>query len=380
MIKLQKPFTRNLFFLTFCTFLFFLTSCKEEKPKKQLNESIKRKDYTVEKNEVEVLILSKGSFNEELLSNGKLSAVQKSDLKFEVSGKLDKLFVKEGDLVSENTVLAVLDKYKYQEELLSAETTLKKALLELEDMLVNRGYDLKKKNEIPKQVYDMAGLRSGYTEALQKVKSAKYNANSTNLKAPFSGKTAAIKNKLHDQITVGSVFLTLIDDSYFDVVFPITESEINKIIKGDKITVFAMGVLKEYKGNIISINPLVEKNGTIQIKARVKNDGSLIDGMNVKVRIEKQIPNQFIIPKSAIVLRQNQEVLFKVKKGKAFWTYVKTINENKDYYSVVPNPDKNSATLKVGDTIITKGNLNLAHDSEVKINYQIKKISSGVKN
>ena len=380
MIKLQKVFSKNLFFMPFCVCVFFLVSCTEEKPKDQLNESIKRKNYTVEKNEVEILILSKGSFSEELLSNGKLVAVQKSDLKFEVSGKLDKLLVKEGEVVSENTVLAVLNKYKYQEELLSAETTLKKSLLELEDMLVNRGYDLNMKDEIPKQVYEMAGLRSGYTEALQKIKSAKYNVNSTNLIAPFSGKIATIKNNIHEQIITGGVFLTLIDDTYFDVVFPITESEINKIIKGDKITVFAMGVLKEYKGIIISINPLVEKNGTIQVKARVKNDGSLIDGMNVKVRIEKQIPNQFIIPKNAIVLRQDQEVLFKVKKGKAFWTYVETINENKDYYSVIPNPDKNSATLKVGDTIITKGNLNLAHDSEVKINYQIKKISSGIKN
>ncbi|WKD85241.1 Macrolide export protein MacA [Polaribacter huanghezhanensis] len=380
MIKLQNIFIRNTSILFVYGCLLLLISCTEGKPEKKIDESIDRKNYVVEKNEVEILILKKGIFNEELLSNGKLVAVQKNDLKFEVPGKLNMLFVKEGDAVKENTVLAILDKYKYKEELISAETTLKKALLELEDMLVNRGYDLKRKNEIPKQVYDMAGLRSGYTEALQKIKSSKYNVNSTSLTAPFSGKIAAIKNKLHDQITAGSIFLTLINDTYFDVIFPITESEINKVLKGNQISVFAMGVQKEYKGKVVSINPLVEKNGTIQIKARVKNDGNLIDGMNVKISMEKQIHNQFIIPKSAIVLRQDQEVLFKVKKGKAFWTYVKTVNENKDYYTVIPNPDKNSATLKVGDTIITKGNLNLAHDSEVKINYQIKKISSGIKN
>ena len=380
MTKPKNIFIRNVSALFFFGCTTFFLACTESKSKVKIDESVVKKTYAIDKNEVEVLVLKKGAFNEELLSNGKLEAVQKNDLKFEVSGKLDQLFVKEGDEITENRVLAILDKYKYQQELISAETTLKKALLELEDMLVNRGYDLKEKNKIPKQVYEMAGLRSGYTEALLKLKNAKYNANSTNLKAPFNGKIATIKNKLHEQITSGSVFLTLINDTYFDVVFPITESEINKAHKGDQISVSAMAVQKEYKGKIISINPLVEKNGTIQIKARVKNDGKLIDGMNVKIRMKKQIPNQFIIPKSAIVLRQDQEVLFKVVNGKAYWTYVQTTNENKDYYTVIPNPDKSSARLKVGDTIITKGNLNLAHDSEVEINYQIQKKSSRIKN
>jgi hypothetical protein len=124
---------------------------------------------------------------------------------------------------------------------------------------------------------------------------------------------------------------------------------------------------KEYTGKVVSINPIVEKNGTVLVKAKVKNDGKLMEGMNVKIKIEKSILNQFVIPKSAIVLRQDQEVLFKVINGKAYWTYVKVIKENKDYYSVIPNPDKSSAILKVGDTIITNGNLNLAHDSAVTI-------------
>ena len=99
--------------------------------------------------------------------------------------------------------------------------------------------------------------------------------------------------------------------------------------------------------------------------------------MNVNVHIQKEIPNQFVVPKEAVVLRQNQEVLFKVVNGKAYWTYVKTINENKIHYSVIPNPEKSSATLSIGDSIIIGGNLNLAHDSELEI---INKKTSGIKN
>jgi multidrug efflux pump subunit AcrA (membrane-fusion protein) len=118
---------------------------------------------------------------------------------------------------------------------------------------------------------------------------------------------------------------------------------------------------------VITINPQVEKDGTILIRAQVKNDGSLLEGINVKVFIKKDIPNQFVVPKSAVVLRDNQEVLFTVKNGKAYWTYILTTLENSSSYSVIPNPDKSSASLKPGDTIIVSNNLNLAHDSEISI-------------
>ena len=99
----------------------------------------------------------------------------------------------------------------------------------------------------------------------------------------------------------------------------------------------------------------------------MKNDGQLLEGMNVKVLIQKDVAKQFIVPKASVVLRQNQEVLFTVKSGKTYWTYVQITNENSRQYTVIPHPDKSSATLKQGDTIVVSGNLNLAHDSEVSI-------------
>ena len=89
--------------------------------------------------------------------------------------------------------------------------------------------------------------------------------------------------------------------------------------------------------------------------------------MNVKVYIQKEIPDQFVVPKTSVVLRQNQEVLFTVKSGKTYWTYVQTTNENSKQYTVIPHPDKSSAKLTPGDTIVVSGNLNLAHDTEVVV-------------
>jgi RND family efflux transporter MFP subunit len=343
----------------------FHSCSKKEDPKQQVVVAVQ--NTIPDQNEVDAIVLQKEPFKEQLLSNGKLVAVNKSVLKFEVEGTLQNIFVKEGSYVNKNTVLAQLDAYTYQQNLENADIALKKAQLEFEDMLISREYDPNKKEEIPENVYEMVSLRSGYAEALQKMKKAQNELKQTRLKAPFYGKIASIQFKPHEQVASGSEFLTLIDDTYFEVEFYITESEIHKVAVSETVTILATGTQKQYKGKITVINPIVEKNGTLLVKARVKNDGHLIEGMNVKISIEKTIPNQFVIPKSAVLLRQNQQVLFKAIEGKAHWTYVHTTNENKNYYTVVPNIERSASQLNVGDTIITDGNLTLAHNSKVMI-------------
>ncbi len=113
---------------------------------------------------------------------------------------------------------------------------------------------------------------------------------------------------------------------------------------------------------------MVDENGLVKVKAVLKNGTSttLMDGMNVRVFIEREVPNQLVVPRPAVVLRQNQEVLFKYTSGKAYWTYVNILDENSHSYSVIANPDK-AASLVPGDTVIVEGNLNLAHETDVVI-------------
>jgi multidrug efflux pump subunit AcrA (membrane-fusion protein) len=133
-----------------------------------------------------------------------------------------------------------------------------------------------------------------------------------------------------------------------------------------KVTPFADDA-KTFKGTITSINPVVDDKGQIQVRARINNDGSLIDGMNVKIVIERMIHDMLVIPKSAVVSRDNQDVLFKYSNdGKAHWTYIDILYSNGDSYAVTQNNDRN-AILEEGDTIIVSDNLNLADMSDVKI-------------
>ncbi|KQC02754.1 efflux RND transporter periplasmic adaptor subunit [Pedobacter sp. Hv1] len=350
-----------VFFVILGSLLFH--SCSQSKTNTET--AIEKKAYIAEKNEVETVVLKKESFQKELVSNGKIIATQKSSVQFEVSDKLEHLYVKNGDNVQKGQLLASLNSFKYQQSLARAEIELKKAKFQFEDMLIGRGIFTTKKDSIPKSIYDMAASRTGYDVALLGLKTAQFELQSTKLIAPFSGKVANIVSRVHENVNAGKSFMALIDDAVFEVEFYLIESEIGDVALNSSVQIVSFALGKTYNGRISSINPLVEKNGTILVKATVKNDGKLTEGMNVKVRIGKEVPEQLVVPKTAVILRDNQEVLFKVVSGKAYWTYIQTTLENSSSYAVISHPDKSNVTLMPGDTIIVAGNLNLAHDSKV---------------
>lgn len=336
-------------------------------PSKSENEPTEKVAFLEQENYVDTMIVQNTTFLKEMVSNGKLKALRKSELKFNVGEKLVQLNVKNGQKVGGGETIAVLEQYTYRQRMNETNTALKKARLDLQNLLIGQGYDLETDSaNIPKALFETTALRSGYLSALGQEEDARYAYQGTVLKAPFAGKIANLKYKVFEQVNPGEVFCVLIDDSEFEVEFSLVESEIRDIEVGGTVTIIPFSLDKEFRGKVSEINPLIDENGLITVKARVKNTGELMEGMNVKVLSQREVPNQLVVPKSAVILRQNQEVLFKYVDGVAFWTYVQTGLENSTSYTVIAHPEK-GGTLAAGDTVIISDNLNLAHESAVKI-------------
>jgi RND family efflux transporter MFP subunit len=352
---------KNILYLLVAVVAFSCASPKAKEP-----DATEKHQYVKEQNPVKISVLAESTFNKELVMNGKLCALKKSVLRFRTNEELAVLNVRNGQSIKKGKVIAVLHDKNLKQELAQSETRLKKAFLDLQDVLIGQGYELKDSLSVPVDIMEIAKIRSGYTEALNSVAKARGNYRSTKLLAPFSGKIANLKCKLFEKVSAGDDFCLLIDDSAFEVEFSVLETELSDINIGQKVKIIPFSSDNPYRGKVSEINPTVEENGLIKIKALVKNRGKLIEGMNVKVLLRKEVPNKLVVPKSAVVLRDNQEVLFKYTNGIAFWTYVRTGFENTDSYTVIAHPDK-SGSLAPGDTVIISGNLNLAHESDVVI-------------
>ena len=354
---------RAAFFLNFLLFVL-LINCNTSNSS---NDQIEKRESLQEKNLVDVKPISKTTFTKEIISNGKLHSIQKSDLQFKLAEVITDIKVKNGSRVKQGQTLAILDNDELQRTYEQAKIKLEKAALDLEEFFLSHPQLMVDTiSVIGRQKLRIAEVQSGMAEAKLAVEIANADLKASVLRSPINGKITNLSTKTFEHAKPGETFCTVIDDAKFEVEFKVIESEISSISIGKQVQVDVSSNGISLTSKISEINPVVDENGLVTVKAIVNNPGSLFDGMNVKVRIKNEVPDQLVVPKTAVVLRQNQEVLFKYQNGIAFWTYVQTQYENSDSYAVIAHPDKNG-TLEPGDTVIVTGNLNLAHESEVEI-------------
>ena len=323
-------------------------------------------EYEPRTNEVEVIRLEKGEFTRQLVSNGKLSASGRISLHFSGQAPVSGIYFRNGDSVEAGDVIAEQESEDKKIALESARIALARAELDYLDVLAGQGYEVEDTASAPTGVKTMAKVRSGYDAAMNSLVKAELDYAGTVIRAPFSGKVADLSLHRYDMST-SEAFCKLIDDRTLNVDFPVLESEYSFVEKGLPIKVIPyFGDGRSLEGRITAVNPTVDKNGQVAVTAEVENDGTLADGMNVRVIVERTVPDMMVVPKSAVLVRDNKEVLFLYSGGKARWTYVNILMSNSGSHAVTANTDRGSE-LAPGDTVIISGNLNLADGSEVVI-------------
>lgn len=336
------------------------TACKQENGKYNSTVEVE-KELPTEINYVSISVLKTTDFYHELISNGKLIARKKVDLRFQSSEPIAQIFVKNGDHVRKGDKLAALNTYKLESQLKQAEITLLRARIALQDGLLSQGYRLDDSLHIPERTMRVIGNKSGYDAALLQFSQAKHDLDKAVLTAPFNGVVANLFEKELNYPETSS-FCTLMDNTEMEVDFSILENELGLVKEGDSVLVNPMVIdHKELSGRIAEINPLVESNGLVRLRAVIANrSGRLYEGMNVRIAIKRLIPKQWVVPKQAIVMRNGKQVMFTKKNGRAVWNYVETVLENSNSFTVT------GKELQEGDSVIVSGNINLAHNAQVK--------------
>ena len=358
----------NSTWILLCLACMMTLSCSDKKNTADESEKGVSTVLPDTKNEVAVQILKKRDFNHELVSNGKISARGKADLRFETGEVIAHIYVKNGDRVQKGQKLADLDKFRLEQKLSQAEDALLKAELELKDVLIGQGYTPDDFSKVPEETMKLAKVKSGYEQSKSQYELTKRETEHATLVAPFDGIVANLFSKPYNLANTSEAFCTVIDTRGMETDFTVLENELAFIKTGDKVMITPYAGGGSYEGSVSEINPLVDANGMVKVKAAVNGQGKLFSGMNVRVSVKRSLGEQLVIPKTAVVLRSGKQVVFTLKEGKAMWNYVHTGLENATEYVV---SDKSQGgvedVLLEGDTVIVTGNLNLAHETEVTI-------------
>ena len=307
--------TQNYRYLL-CMAVALLAACSDAGKGKESEEGV----ATVlpsESNEVTVKVLKRATFEHELVSNGKVTAGAMADLRFETTGVVAHIYVKNGDPVRKGQKLAELDKFRLKNKTAQAKDALEKAELELQDVLIGQGYPVGDASKVPADIMKLARVRSGYDQSLAQYELAAYEEEHATLVAPFDGVVANLFSKPFNEASTSEAFCSIIGTQGMEVDFTVLESELPLIKSGDKVIVTPYsdaGFRQE--GRITQINPLVDDKGMVKVKAAVNGKGRLFSGMNVRVNVHRSLGGQLVIPKSAVVLRSGKQVVFTLKDGK----------------------------------------------------------------
>ena len=211
---------------------------------------------------------------------GKVVAERFADLSFEATLPIERVLVSNGQHVRRGQVLAQLDSYKLrnaierqQRAIEQAQLQMEQAHLQMQDVIIAQGYDPDKAAQVPAEVLHNADVKSGYALSKSQLASAR-----TQLAV------ANVTVQAHQLAQAGKPVCRVIASGNMTVEFRVMEADFCHYKIGtvlDIIPVFDQS--QHYKATVCEINPMVDPQGAVTLRARLNDSTPLFDGMNVEV-------------------------------------------------------------------------------------------------
>ena len=229
---------------------------------------------------------------------GKVVAERYADLSFETALPIERVLVKNGQHVRRGQVLAQLDQFKLrnaiaqqQRAIEQAQLQIEQARLQMQDVIISQGYDPDKDSSIPASVKHNADVKSGYALSKSQLASAKnqlaaaqHELRSGVLMAPFDGVVANVAVQAHQLAQAGQPVCRVIASGNMAVEFRVMEADLSKYKIGSLVTIVPVADSGDrHQATVTEINPVVDQQGAVTLRARITDATSLFDGMNAQV-------------------------------------------------------------------------------------------------
>lgn len=257
----------------------------------------------IQATETDPKIVNEMESQEHIMSSmGKVVAVRYVDLSFESALPIERVSVNNGQHVQQGQLLAQLDLFKLQKAVEQqqraveqAQLQMEQAKLQMQDVIINQGYNPDDEASVPRNVLHNAEVKSGYAlsksqlaMAQGQLVTAQHELSCGTLKAPFDGIVANISIQAHQLAQPGQAVCRVIDNKSLAVEFRVMEADFGKYPIGTTVNVVPVADKTScYQAVVSEINPVVDQQGAVTIRARLSDTPQLFDGMNVEVVLKK---------------------------------------------------------------------------------------------
>lgn len=304
---------------------------------------------------VKYRIIHPEKISEKVVTIGTIISNEEVEIRSEISGKITKIYFKEGDKVKQGELLLKINDDELQARLHSAQSRQK-----LAEQQEERQRQLVEKNLVSQVDYDK------YVNELDVIKAEvqllRAQLDKTEIRTPFDGIIGLRYVSEGSYLSPTTLITTFQDINTVKIDFTFPEKYSREIKSGNKITFNVQGTSRKFTGTVYAISPKVDPNTrTLRVRAICPNhDGYLLPGRFANVEVLLKEKEALAVPSYAVIPEMKKHKIFIYSYGKAEERTIEIGTRTEEHVEVVNG-------LKSGDTLITSGILQLRSGMTVKL-------------
>ncbi|MFC0215892.1 efflux RND transporter periplasmic adaptor subunit [Paenibacillus chartarius] len=324
---------------------------------------------------LETVTVEQGTIADTLYVNGKVESESETTAYTEMSGKITKLFVREGDTVAAGQVLLELDTTELQEQLAREETNLriieeertkeiKQHFDEFKKSRFEQGTSANVKAEQPDgSLYELKKRNQQLT-----IESIRAKLLLAQVKAAAGGVITELQAAVGQTVTGGASVATIVDLQKLRIKANLNELDAGKVKAGMDTVISGDAFSQQFKGKVQSLAAIAQtpQTGTSKepyVEMTVKPENATAElkpGFTAAIAVTLPATPRPIVPHAAVLSEAGSSYVFVVKDGVLAKTAVTTGSENESMIAI-------ESGVSAGDRIVAQASDKLQDKAKVNV-------------
>jgi RND family efflux transporter MFP subunit len=340
-------------------------------------------------------------------ADGTIRTPRSAAVKTKVGGQLLEVKVRDGDRVRRNQVLARIDPREYE---LAREESRYRHLAALSQMAAegdtfttnaaavadfvaerDRLAAAHDRGELARDAYQAQLLalekralqdgafreavfqqRTGLAEARLAEERARLNLEYTEIRAPFDGVVQGVSMVIGEIVGTGALFCTVTNNDRLEAAVNVLEADLGDLAAGRPVLLAVAATGDTLRARVDVISPTLDQaSRTCEVLIRFANpDGRLRPGMFVRAQIAGVVfRDRLLVPKDAVLVRDNRPLVFKREDDRARWLYVDIGLQNDQWVEILAV--HSGGSLEAAEEVVVSDHLTLAHEAKISVRKRV---------